>query len=243
MNNSTQKTNQTKTIIITILATLAVVGGGLGVFALLNQKPQSTEVSRSKSQTSETGGASEISKVENGTSDISSVGKKTFKSKVSGISFDYPSDWAVSETSEKNSNIDQVITILQKNGKSIELDEIKMVDGLGGRCDENDKRPILRAEKLAGIKPTGSWSVMEYQYTGKAEKTLKVVNKDRGGDYTCENGGFGWEYPINEGDFARGGFTGLFGLKGLEFKFVGDSSKLSAEEKKEIVEILSSLKF
>ena len=243
MSNSTNSSKNVKLIAIAVLATLLVIGGGFGIFALLNQKSQNAEVSRSKSQATQSGEAGGTSKAENEISSVSNAEKKTFKSKISSISFDYTSDWSLTETSEKNENVDQVKTILQKNGKTIELDEVKMLGGLGGRCDENQKGTILRAEKLAGIQPTVSWSVMEYQYTGKTEKTLKVVSKDRSGDYNCENGGFGWEYPIGEYDFAVGGFTGLKGLVGLEFKFVGDSSNLSAEEKKEIVEFLSSLKF
>jgi hypothetical protein len=233
MSNSTNSSKNVKLIIIAVLAPLLVIGGGFGIFALLNQKLQNAEVSRSKNQT---GKVSEIFNSPN-------IEKKTFKSKISSISFDYPSDWMLSETSEKNENVDQAKTILQKNGKTIELNEVKMLGGLGGRCDENQKGTILRAEKLAGIQPTGSWSVMEYRYTGKSEKALKVIDRNRSGDYDCENGGFGWEYPIGQYAFEQGGFTGSNNLVGLEFKFVGDSSKLSAEEKKEIVEILSSLKF
>ena len=109
MSNSTNSSKNVKLIIIAVLAPLLVIGGGFGIFALLNQKLQNAEVSRSKNQTGE---VSEIFSSPN-------IEKKTFKSKISSISFDYSSDWMLSETSEKNENVDQAKTILQKNGKTI----------------------------------------------------------------------------------------------------------------------------
>ncbi|MFZ2275411.1 MAG: hypothetical protein WAV68_00355 [Candidatus Nanogingivalis sp.] len=49
MSNSTNSSKKVKLIAIAVLATLLVIGGGFGIFALLNQKSQNAEVSRSKS--------------------------------------------------------------------------------------------------------------------------------------------------------------------------------------------------
>lgn len=227
-----------KKVLISVVSFLGV-GAIIVLSALLIN--QQNEINNLKNGSAKISSSSEVKK-EAETEGIKGgevapvASKNTFESKHTNLKFEYPEGWTISEKQQGNRASGDVYvyttTLTNKNGKKIVLME-GLNSGLGGTClDENKKITVnkLNDSKISGFPVVEISNGLSEIFVSHSSKHGQVSECEASWFSVLTVAGVNSPIKFNTGDplYAK-------------FELEGKSSDLSAVEKKEVVEILSSL--
>jgi hypothetical protein len=166
---------------------------------------------------------------------------KTFKSKHTNITFQYPSNWTLKETDA----IIPGVVLTNENGRELDFYE-NFEGGLGGFCrDYSQDNKVLTFKKLAktGVDNVNVFEVKDEK--GGVEIGLSRAVSDDGKHNYCD---IQYYFILSSlYDYLGPLVTGIKSKTGQElvyayFMFGSQNDDLSAKEKAEMVEILSSFR-
>ncbi len=235
MENNTpsyQTKNNKIVIIIAIVVAILLVGGGI-IWAIYQNSQYRQEIKNLKQQieTANQKAEESVSPVENSVSRVTK--KSTWSSQITNLKFSYPESWSL--TDEKDEDDSTHAVILTKGGKEIRFEESE--SGFGaGYCDSQETIQFKRHNRIMN----GSLSVVEE--SGEQNRIYVSTNTtlSDGTVKVCDTFTDGAILPTSQTD-NRGGIYNSQRKPRISFYYHGDSSKLTTEEKAEVIEILSSL--